>query len=292
MKNNISKYKVGEIVGVVILCMLLVVGATLGVIFGMNMPSEDLNDVGDVSTDPILMETVEAKNISLLSGVATTAADGTVTKTVTATVTPANVVQYDKLIWTASFENASSTWATGKNISDYVTISVSDDSLTCNVTCKKAFSESVVINVKDTLDSANATLHVEYYKILTSYQVEIRDENGDSQILSSSNANEEPAATMFASLTSSVPSYTLTYSFTFSDGTVENSVGFVWSSRSGRTNMSNGQSFQFDEQSTEQWEFDTYYVDLSYGGVELASWQVVLVSPMSSISLSESTITF
>lgn len=292
MKNNISKYKVGEIVGVVIMCMLLVVGATLGVIFGMNMPSEDLNDVGDVSTDPILMETVDAKNISLLSGVATTAADGTVTKTVTATVTPANVVQYDKLIWTASFKNASSTWATGKNIADYVTISVSDDSLSCNVTCKKAFSESVVINVKDTLDSANATLYVEYYKILTSYQVEIRDEDGGSQILSSSNVSEQPAATMFASLTSRVPSYTLTYSFTFSDGTVENSVGFVWSSRSGRTNMSNGQSFQFDEQSTEQWEFDTYNVELSYGGVELASWQVLLISPLSSISLSESTITF
>lgn len=292
MKNNLTKSKVWQIIGVAVLCAVCVLGAVFGIVFGMNLSNVDSNNVADIPTDPIVMEMTESKNISLMSGVATTADDGTVTKTVTATVTPANVVRYDKLVWEISFKNADSAWAKGKNLSEYVTISVSEDSLTCTVTCKKAFSESVVINVKDRLESASASLVVDYYKRLVSYQVEILNEFGDSQILDSSNSHDSPAAVLFASRTTRVPEYSFRYTLTFGDGTVENATSFVLSSRSWDTTLVNGKDYQFDEQSEIDWEYDSYNVKLSYGGTLLSSWSIELIPPLNSISLSQSTITF
>ena len=49
MKENISKNKVWQIVGVSVLCAVLVLGAVLGVVFGMNHSSEDLNVSKDMS---------------------------------------------------------------------------------------------------------------------------------------------------------------------------------------------------------------------------------------------------
>ena len=279
--------------GVAVLCAVTVLGAVLGVLFGMNHSSEDLNVSKDMSNqDPMIIETVEAKNISLMSGVATTAADGTVTKTVTATVTPANVVQYDKLVWGIAFKNESSAWANGKTVTDYVTISVSEDSLTCTVTCKQAFAEQVVIKVHDRLNCAYATLNVDYLKRIVSYKVEIVDEEGEKQILDSSNVQEQPAGIMFASKTSRVPSYTINLYFTFSDGSYEGVKHFVWNSRSGSETFSNGKTFQFDEQSEIEWEYDEFYLDLYYNNSKVGSWQILLNAPVSSVSLSDSSITF
>ena len=134
MKENISKNKVWQIVGVSVLCAVLVLGAVLGVVFGMNHSSEDLNVSKDMSEqDGLVISQEVSKGITLLSGVATTAADGTTTKTITATVEPAGANVRDPLSWEVAFKDPSSTWANGKNVSDYVTISVSADTLTCTV---------------------------------------------------------------------------------------------------------------------------------------------------------------
>lgn len=148
MKENISKNKVWQIVGVSVLCAVLVLGVVLGVVFGMNHSSEDLNVSKDMSEqDGLVISQEVSKGITLLSGVATTAADGTTTKTITATVEPDGANVHDPLSWEVAFKDPSSTWATGKNVSDYVTISVSSDTLTCTVTCKQAFGEQIVLNV-------------------------------------------------------------------------------------------------------------------------------------------------
>lgn len=81
MKENISKNKVWQIVGVSVLCAVLVLGVVLGVVFGMNHSSEDLNVSKDMSEqDGLVISQEVSKGITLLSGVATTAADGTTTK--------------------------------------------------------------------------------------------------------------------------------------------------------------------------------------------------------------------
>ena len=55
--------------------------------------------------------------------------------TLTATVTPANATN-SKVDWAGAFIDASSSWAAGKNFSDYVTVTPeSDGSLKATVTC-------------------------------------------------------------------------------------------------------------------------------------------------------------
>lgn len=67
-----------------------------------------------------------------------------VTSTLTATVEPIDADQ--RVDWTYEWVNASSTWATGKTLSDYMTIAPqSDGSVNLDVTCKKPFAEQIKI---------------------------------------------------------------------------------------------------------------------------------------------------
>ena len=66
-------------------------------------------------------------------------------KQVKATVTPAGA-EDAVLDWSIAFKDPASSWASGKSLSDYVTIApTSDGALTANVTCKQAFGEQVII---------------------------------------------------------------------------------------------------------------------------------------------------
>lgn len=67
--------------------------------------------------------------------------------TLTATITPfdANNKAVD---WSVSWVNANSTFASGKSVTDYVTVTpTSDGALTSNVECKQAFGEKIKITV-------------------------------------------------------------------------------------------------------------------------------------------------
>ena len=53
----------------------------------------------------------------------------------TATITPSNATN-QKVDWTVKWKNASSSWANGKTVTDYVTVTpTSDGALTANVEC-------------------------------------------------------------------------------------------------------------------------------------------------------------
>ncbi|MBO5280303.1 MAG: hypothetical protein J6B55_03675 [Clostridia bacterium] len=107
------------------------------------------------------------------AGIATVAEDA---YTLTATVLPADAA--DKTVtYTAAWSNANSTWATGKNVNDYVTVAQGTaGSLTATVTCQQAFGEPIVVTVtsNDNPDAkASATLHykqkVQFYKMLDEF---------------------------------------------------------------------------------------------------------------------------
>ena len=71
-------------------------------------------------------------------------ADETYTVELVATVEPADAAQ--EVSWAVAFVNPNSEWATGKNVSDYVSIEHSEEESTrLLVTCKKGFSEQVKI---------------------------------------------------------------------------------------------------------------------------------------------------
>lgn len=67
--------------------------------------------------------------------------------TLTATITP-NTAGNKSVDWAVSWNNATSTWANGKTVTDYVTVTpASDGALTATVTCKRAFGEQIKVTV-------------------------------------------------------------------------------------------------------------------------------------------------
>ncbi|UKI47869.1 MAG: hypothetical protein L6V82_08735 [Clostridiales bacterium] len=169
MKNNLTKSKVWQIIGVAVLCAVCVLGAVLGVLFGMNHSSEDLNVSKDLVSDMDNRD-LQGKNISLLSGVATTASDGTVSQTLTAVISPADATE-QKVDWSVAWLDGTP-FASAK-IGDYITITPSSDgALTATVTCKKAFRGSVACIKVVTRDGGYvATCNVSYEGKPSSLQI-------------------------------------------------------------------------------------------------------------------------
>ena len=82
--------------------------------------------------------------------------------TLTATV---NENAFNKRVkWSVAWKDAESEWATGKTVTDYVTITPSEEgSLTATATCLKDFGEQIIITVASKVDeSVNATCTVDY----------------------------------------------------------------------------------------------------------------------------------
>ena len=90
--------------------------------------------------------------------------------TLTATVLPADTTN-KKVDWSIAFKNASSTWASGKTVTDYVTVTPSaDGALTAVVENVAAFGEQIVVKAtsRDNAE-AYATCTVEYLQRTTGY---------------------------------------------------------------------------------------------------------------------------
>lgn len=119
---------------------------------------EELPSVVDENGETMESGTVYAMPARMLyTSAATTAADGTTVSsspiTLEATITPDTAT--DKSVkWSVAFVNPSSEWATGKTVTDYV--SISSSGLTCTVTCHQAFGEQIKITVTSN-DNPEAT---------------------------------------------------------------------------------------------------------------------------------------
>ena len=172
-KNNGSKIFSG------ILAVLLVLDIAAGVVgigyvsdwftdwtkFEQEQPADE-EQGGEEELPPVVDENGEAMESGtvyampsrmLYTSAATTAADGTTVSsspiTLEATITPDTAT--DKSVkWSVAFVNPSSEWATGKTVTDYV--SVSSSGLTCTVTCHQAFGEQIKITVTSN-DNPEAT---------------------------------------------------------------------------------------------------------------------------------------
>ena len=85
---------------------------------------------------------------------------------VTATIEPAGALQ--KADWSLAWANGSSSWASGKTVTDYVTVSTSEDGgLTATVTLVKPFSEQIILTAAARGNSSKtATCTVDYQQRL------------------------------------------------------------------------------------------------------------------------------
>ena len=98
--------------------------------------------------------------------------------TLTATVEPANAP--DKAVdWSVAFVNPSSEWATGKTVTDYVTVTpTSDGALTATVQNLKAFGEQIKVTVTHREnENATASCTVDYTKKLEGVRLYSSDVN-------------------------------------------------------------------------------------------------------------------
>ncbi len=82
---------------------------------------------------------------------------------ITGTFTPVNATN-QTVDWSVAFKDANSSWATGKTVTDYVTVTpISDGSLTANVECLQAFGEQIILKcISRENNSVYATCTVDY----------------------------------------------------------------------------------------------------------------------------------
>lgn len=130
--------------------------------------------------------------------------------TLTATVLPEKASN-KAVDWAVSFVNPSSAWATGKTVTDYVTVTpTADGALTANVECLQAFGEQIKVTVTSRNNAeATATCLVDYAERVAGYTLTLT--NGG------------------VTISSSDPEYTVTgnYSVSISKGEYTKTVGTI-----------------------------------------------------------------
>lgn len=94
--------------------------------------------------------------------------------TLTATLTPADA-ENKKVTYSAAWSNGESTWAKGKNVTDYVTVTQeTEGALKATLTCKQAFGEKIVVTCQSQANtSATAAADLHYKQRITGYTLKI-----------------------------------------------------------------------------------------------------------------------
>ncbi len=176
----------------------------------------------------------------------------------TATITPENATN-KAVDWTIAFVNAESEWATGKTVTDYVTVTpTSDGALTANVECLQAFGEQVRVTVTsrdNTAVKANAT--VDYTEKLSAVKATFGStvlSNGMTKSFDLDASGQPAEAWTFDYTTSAhtiADEYTTTVKISFADGVsaVESAVGveFTWAGETITSGMPSFDKTFFDK---------------------------------------------
>ncbi len=176
----------------------------------------------------------------------------------TATITPENATN-KAVDWTIAFVNPSSEWASGKTVTDYVTVTpTSDGALTANVENIKDFGEQIRVTVTsrdNTAVKANAT--VDYTQKLQSVKSTFGStvlSNGMTKSFDLDASGQPAEAWTFDYTTSAhtiADEYTTTVKISFADGVsaVESAVGveFTWAGETITSGMPSFDKTFFDK---------------------------------------------
>ena len=133
--------------------------------------------------------------------------------TLTATVTPANAMNKE-VDWSVSFVDPTSAWASGKTVTDYVTVMpTSEGSLTARVECKAAFGTQIVVTVTSRENrSASATCTADYQQRFLGYGFwfgnELNGEEAKNYFAPSSDSAEEEVLTQAVKASFNTPTTT------------------------------------------------------------------------------------
>ena len=155
------------------LIAVLIVGVIAAIFIGLNKPeTKDTPPIEQEQTENNLLIMPDEMNGVSLSMKAMSATDNGVnalaenSDSLTATIQPASAMQ--RAVWSVAWKNSSSAWATGKTVTDYVTVTPAEEgALTATLSCVKPFSEQVVLTVNAAANtSKSATCTVDYQQRL------------------------------------------------------------------------------------------------------------------------------
>ena len=146
-KRNKALSAIVAVLLAIVMCASVVLGVGFGV-YGKNtddwFKKQDANQEQEQPEQPSDDNGENIENtarVSILSGATIASEDGTVSKTLTATVLPADAPN-KAVDWSIAWADGDS--RASENISDYITVTpASDGALTATVTCKKSFRGSV-----------------------------------------------------------------------------------------------------------------------------------------------------
>ena len=196
MNNKKSSSKIWTGILAVLLVLVMAGTAALVGVLSDGFKNWDKFKTEEVQTDETadnggaIIGEGESNGISLISAKIATAdyaANGisTMAETayqLTATITPENA-DNKAVDWSVSFVNPSSSWANGKTVTDYVTVTpTSDGALTANLECKQAFGEQIKVTVtsRDNFN-ATATCTVDYAKRVKSASFKFWSPNNEDK---------------------------------------------------------------------------------------------------------------
>ena len=149
-----EKNKTIKRLSAVLFAVLLIAALVLSVLtkgftdwrFGKELPVSESLDSNIVITP---QESDGTMTLSVMRAPEHTVDNGSETLTITATVFPDNSADNTGLDWRMAFKTPTSAWATGKTLSDYMTLTPSGTdvagSKTVSVKCLKPFGEQIVI---------------------------------------------------------------------------------------------------------------------------------------------------
>lgn len=178
-----NNYKSDRLKWILVLIAFILTGVMFaGIICGWFEKKDDTNptetaqgNVLDENGDNLADGEVHPMPVNMLFALPmATAADTSTSVTVKATVLPEDATN-KKLDWAVKWKNESSSWATGKQVASYVTVTpTADGSATATVTNKAAFGEQIVITVtsRDNPD-AKAECTVDYLQRIESATLKI-----------------------------------------------------------------------------------------------------------------------
>lgn len=142
--------------------------------------------------------------------------------TLTATVLPADAAN-KAIDWSVSFTDAGDEWATGKTVTDYVTVTpTSDGALTATVENIAAFGEQITVKATSRDNSsAYATCTVEYLQRTTGYTLTM-----DEKTYSTTGTTTNSVTPTFATTKSVHPTVTVNKSTVYTRENTD-SVGYI-----------------------------------------------------------------
>ena len=251
------------------LMLLLLVAASACALTACNGAPTDIG--AQIATDDVGNPMYGGENYVMPEGMAfsasaSTAADTDTSVTLTALYEPAGTTN-QQTNWSVSFANPASAWATGKTVTDYVTVT-STGVNTAEVTCLQAFGEQIIItatsvdnsSVSDTttvdfekkLSDVKFTLYYDSTPMASIYQSEMIAGTVDSSYFEVEKTISEYIIKTKIDLTDEEKQYSVKATPVYSDYTIDVSMTFFGDAAIPTLpDISKGETFE--------WTTDSYY---------------------------------